>query len=430
MGLLQLNLQFQLLMQYMKRGIMNILLSVSGSIACYKSFDLVRLLIKNGHQVRVVLTNGALRFLKADLFKYLGCEEVYGPEDDFNLQKTEQMESSVLHVELAKWLDKLVIYPASANTISNLAFGRAEDLLSSIFLAKREDTQTIFFPAMNTQMYLHPITKENINLLKRLTNSGKTFICPPKEGELICKDKGVGKVRDIEEAAILIETLSFNEKKKSILITTGATIAPIDPVRYVTNPSSGKTGFALAKDYLSLGYKVKVIAGIYATKDLEKLNLNPDFDLERVTTTSDMLESVKRNLNNYDLYISSAAISDLEFSYEETKLKKSQLLGSIPFNKAPDVLKYVIENKPAHLKTVGFAAETELNEKTLNEKWERKPVDLLVGTSVHSGADGKKIKGFGVNECHYKIFKDGKVERDLTLLKSDLSKLILEELKW
>ena len=410
---------------------MNLLLAVSGSIACYKSFDLLRSLLKEGHCVRVVLTKGALNFLKPEMFTYLGAEKVYGPLDDFNLEKTDNMNSKVLHVELAKWLDKLVIYPASANTISNLAFGRCEDLLGGIFLAKKEHKPTIIFPAMNTLMYRHPITKENLDLLSRIDKTNDTFICPPISGELVCKENGEGKVQEVEVAKDLIETTIAKNQlvSKKILITTGATIAPIDPVRYVTNPSSGKTGYQLAKKYLALGFDVTVLAGQNALKELDHFVENPRYNLVRVRTTRDMLKEVEAQLKACDLYVSSAAISDLEFEASPEKLKKAKLANSLSFTQSPDVLKFVLENKSPSTKVVGFAAETLVDFQTLNEKWMRKKVDLLVGTKVHSGSDGSTQEGFNVDQCDYTFFKDGKITNELTMNKSFLPEKILEELQ-
>ncbi len=409
---------------------MKIVLGVTGSVACYKSFDLLRALVKSEHEVIVILTKGAENFLRPELFTYLGAKEVYLAKDDFTGNKIKDTDSHVLHVELAKWLDKLVIYPASANTIARLAMGLADDLLSSTFLAKRENTQTIIFPAMNTHMYEHPITKENIDLLERLAKSGKTNIIDPIAGELICKDNGKGKVQSIEVAKELIESINTPSENKKVLITTGATIAPIDPVRYVTNPSSGVTGFSLAKSYLSKGYEVHLIAGKNATSQIESLALHPYFSFERLTTTEDMFKAVKKKINDFDIYISAAAISDLSFEVEDSKLKKSKLNGSLSYHHAPDILKYVLDNKKSSLKVVGFAAETEPTHEALNEKWQRKKVDLLVGTKVHNGLSSNQSRqGFGNSRAEYSFFKNGQICWQKTLSKEELSDSILREIQ-
>lgn len=412
---------------------MKILLGVTGSIACYKSFDLARNLINKGFKVRVILTKGALNFIRPELFKYLGADEVYSYEDDFNLEKTSQSQSSVLHVELAKWADKIAIYPASANTISRMAMGQASDLLSSVYLAKREQTQTIIFPAMNTYMYTHPITMENMNLLQRLSKAGNTTIISPSSGKLICHDEGQGKLQPVEVATDLIETISHISETKKVLLTTGATIAPIDPVRYVTNPSSGLTGYELTKVYLELGMKVHVLAGKYATKDLENLKLHPNFSMIRLNTTEQMFEQVKNIISEFDIYISAAAISDINFKIASEKLKKKDLSGVLNFSNSPDILEYVVNKRFADkspLKIVGFAAETSPTHEVLSEKWNRKKVDLLVGTKVHSGnTENTEQQGFGNDCAEYSFFKNGNISYTGKLTKKELSKYILKELQ-
>lgn len=405
---------------------MKILLGVCGSIAAYKTLDLARGLIKKGHQVKVVLTAGAENFVKPNIYKYLGVDAVYLHQDDFVFPDKQSEKKGVLHIELAKWADHFLIYPASANTIANLAFGKADDLLTSIFVAKRENLITSIFPAMNTMMYTHPITQENFDLIKRIYKAKNIFIHPPASGLLACGDIGEGKAPAIDKVINCIEAINPNISKdtKKVLITTGATIAPIDPVRYVTNASSGKTGYEIAVEALKRGFKVKVVAGKYATSLLDDLLDLPGYELERVITTSDMKEAVARELDKTDIYISAAAISDLEFDMATGKMKKSEMSDSLPFKKAPDVLKFVIENRTTQ-KIVGFAAETALTQEVLSDKWNRKPVDLLVGTQVHSGlGDNKEQAGFNTDEAYYKFFSNGEIlfekQMDKSLLPAEI----------
>lgn len=406
---------------------MKILVGICGSIAAYKGFDLVRGLIKNGHTVRVVLTKGALEFVTPKVFTYLGAESVHTHHDDFIND-----EKGILHIELAKWMDHFCIFPASANTISRLAFGMADDLLTSVFLAKRENTVTSIYPAMNTFMWTHPITKENLNLLSRISLATNVFIHPPATGDLACGDQGEGKAPDIEKVINCIDAININinDKSKICLITTGATIAPMDPVRFVTNSSSGLTGFELAKESLRKGFRTIVVAGIHATSKLDSLLELPGYELYRVKTTRDMHDVVLRHFANCDYYISSAAVSDLEFPVSDSKIKKDQISNSLSFDLAPDILKSVIAIKKDHQKIVGFAAETNLDYETLAKKYKSKAVDLLIGTEVNNGlANTSEVKGFNNSFANYKFFKQEKIIKEQKLDKKDLPKNIFEELE-
>ncbi|CBW25510.1 putative coenzyme A biosynthesis bifunctional protein CoaBC [Halobacteriovorax marinus SJ] len=409
---------------------MRVLLGVCGSIAAYKTLDLARSLVKAGHEVKVVLTRGAQEFVVPNVYKYLGVSEVFYAGDDFNYPDKTPRSSNVLHIELAKWADKLVIAPLSANTLSTLSRGGANDLLSSIFLAIEQNKQILLFPAMNTNMLNHPFVKENFELVEKIKSLPQVFVATTKEGELACGDVGEGKLSDIEDIHELIETLDFNDNKKKIVITTGATISSVDPVRYLTNASSGKTGFEIAKELLKSGHYVKVIAGKNATGNLDRLSAHPRFSLERVVSTRDMLKSALESTIDADAYISAAAISDIEFIQGESKLKKNQLSNSLEINTAPDVLKNILESRNPKLKVIGFAAETNLSEEILLEKWNRKKVDLLVGTHVSSGLTQKTNTplGFGVDQAKYSLMKDGQIFFNGELTKKELSTMIAQEI--
>lgn len=409
---------------------MKIVVGICGSIAAYKTFDLVRGLVKNGHEVKVILTKGALEFVKPNVFNYLGAVEVFLPHDDFENKKP-----NVLHIEIAKWMDHFCIYPASANTLSRLAFGMADDLLSSVFLAKRDETITSVFPAMNTFMWTHPITKENIDLLSRITLARNVFIHPPSHGLLACGDVGEGKAPDVQKVINCVEAINPNIKPDApvCIITAGATIAPIDPVRFVSNSSSGLTGFELAKESLKKGLKTIVIAGIHATNKLDDLLDLPGYELIRVKTTKDMLAAVLTHFDKCSFYISSAAVSDLEFEVSESKLKKDSLMGSqanaLAYKLAPDILAEVLKLKSKNQKIIGFAAETNLDFQTLEKKWKSKPVDLLVGTLVNNGlTDNGELLGFNKSSASYKFFKNGKIVKEETMPKANLPAKIFTEL--
>jgi phosphopantothenoylcysteine decarboxylase/phosphopantothenate--cysteine ligase len=186
---------------------MNITLGVTGSISAYKSIELLRLLIKEDHEVKVVLTKGALKFVRPELFSYLGASDVFSPEDDFSFphKSTTALAGNVLHVELAKWSEKLVIAPLSANSLSNLINANAGDLLSSLFLAWEKQKPILVFPAMNTHMYHHPFVQKNLRQLGELEN---LFLGPTQVGELACGDTGEGKLLETDKIFQLIKSLN------------------------------------------------------------------------------------------------------------------------------------------------------------------------------------------------------------------------------
>ena len=399
---------------------MKILIGVTGSIACYKSYDIVRELSKKGHQIRVILTKGAENFIKPDLFKFLGAEEVYINQDDFNLKKTMQ---SVLHIDLKNWADLILIAPLSANKLSQFAQGLCSDLLTSVFLSGYEKKK-ILFPAMNTQMLENPITKNNIQTLSNLPN---TFIHPSFTGELICKEVGDGKLPPVDFILEFIEHFSFINKDSKILITTGATIAPLDPVRFVTNPSSGKTGYELAKSYLALGFSVTLVYGSRSELNIQNLSTNPNFKSFKVHTTEDMYQVVMNEFPYCDYFISSAAVSDIKFHKNSSKLKKDMTSPSLNFEWDKDILGACLEMK-TNQKIVSFAAETDNLSENFHKKWIKKPTHLLIGNQVHMEESEVEAQGFGVNENLYYFVKNGKIIDQKICSKKELAKEILERI--
>lgn len=393
---------------------MKILLGVTGSIAAYKSYDLCRELTKIGHEVKVVISHGAQQFIKAETFKYLGAKDVYHYSDDFNIEKYEDF--SVLHIELAKWADRFAIVPCSANKISQLSHGYAKDLMSSIFLAFTK--KVLIFPAMNTNMLNNQLIQDNMDRLGKLEN---VYIHGTQEGLLACGDKGEGKLEVID---IIKEIVLFYPEKninKSVLITTGSTIAPLDPVRFISNPSSGITGFELAKVYMSQGYEVNIIAGYNPTEKVTWLKKFPRVNYFNANTTVEMFEKVKDIIDNVDTYISAAAISDIELKPHNTKIKKDGSVINFPETKvAQDILKYVVENKKSQ-KVIGFSAETNDLESNMKAKIKKKPVDLLIGNLVSNGTQ-ESMRGFRANTNEYTFLK-----QDTVLKKASFSKLELAQ---
>lgn len=404
---------------------MKILLSICGSISAYKSLDLARGLINKGHQVKIILTKGALNFVVPEVFTYLGALDVYKDSDDFK-------HKNVLHVELARWCDTLVIAPLSANTLSRLARGEASDLLASVFLALEPEKTISVFPAMNTHMLNHPFTRENLKELKKLKTLHNVFISKTNTGALACNDIGEGKLPSVEEIIELIPTLKapfeINIRKK-IVITTGATIAPLDPVRYLTNSSSGITGFHLATAALKRGHEVVVVAGINATSKLDLLVKHPHYKLMRVATVNEMQTCVHAEIKNAHAYLSAAAISDIEFDATDEKIKKEKITDSIKVKKAKDILKSVIDSHIPHLKIVGFAAETNISDAILTKKFDSKPVDLLVGTKVNNGLTStKEVQGFNVDSATYRFMEKELITTEQTLTKNELADIIFQKI--
>ena len=400
---------------------MKILLAVTGSIASYKSFDVARQLVKNGHDVKVILTKGALEFIRPETFRYLGIEAVYLPTDDFKPGHLTN-KATVLHIDLVKWADKLVIAPASANTLARLSMGITNDLLTSVFLAMGKKP-ILLFPAMNTEMWSNSRTQEHRTNLEKMPHLG---IINPISGLLACGDIGAGKFPEVNSVVDLIE--SFDPtilKNKKVIITAGATASPLDPVRYITNPSSGKMGISVAKAFLAAGYDVTVLAGHQCTEEVNNLKGHPHFNLLKTPTTALMKEAAVKTFPSSDLYISTGAIADIEFDPASIKLKKEAMGSSLPFRQAADILKEILSLKKSQ-KVVSFAAETETTEEVFMEKMNRKPVDLMIGNKVANGLIGEpEIKGFQKSSGEYFFVEKDSITGPLPLSKFELGQKLV-----
>jgi phosphopantothenoylcysteine decarboxylase/phosphopantothenate--cysteine ligase len=403
---------------------MNIILGVCGSISAYKAHDISRLLIKAGHAVKIVLTRGASEFVSAKTCAWPGTLDVFSADDDFKRSTGKRIE----HIELARWADLLLISPLSANTLASLAHAQANDLLTCLFLALDKNKPVALFPAMNTKMLVHPLVQENIQRISQLPCH---YVHPGEIGELACGEFGEGKLPSPQSVVDFTLSLPQHspEQKKTYLITTGATISALDPVRYLTNGSTGITGFSIAQMVLARGHQAIVIAGKTATLQLDHLIPNQNFKLLHVLTTKEMAEAVKQNMQNFDIYVSAAAIADFEFDMTATdKIKKDSMSGLLKIKTAPDILAYVLDNKKPNQKVVGFAAETQLTTEMLEEKFLRKPVDMLVGTKVHTGlsTDDKNREGFGNPQAMYMIKRPGLPMLNASMSKQELSQLIVD----
>lgn len=390
-----------------------ILFGVSGSIAAYKTYDVVKDLVRRGHQVRVVLTKGAQEFVKAELYSYLGAEKVYVHSDDFSIHS-----KNVLHIELARWCDQWVLCPASANTLAKIAHGQCDDLLSSIFLSLK-NIPCLIFPAMNTSMLEHPFTKENVKKLSQLSH---VTLFEPKYGELACLEVGKGKLAPISALTNLIDSFSIKTKNsQKVLITTGATLSPLDPIRYLTNGSTGTMGKVIAQEFLKNGHEVHVIATVTSTSELEELIDHPQFSITRVVTADDMLKAVNQNFPDCNLFISTAAVNDLSFKTQKQKIKKAKIPKSLEVLSNPDILATMLKKKKKQQVVIGFGGENPCTEKLLAEKWQRKKVDLLIGNEIQTSNKQLQSKGYGHTTNEYWFVTNGKVLFKKTLEKEQLA---------
>lgn len=380
---------------------MKILIAATGSIAVYKIFDLARSLIKKNHQVVVVTSKGAEKFINTNTFSYLGIKH-FSFDQDFKNNK-----QGVLHIQLAKWADLFCCCPLSANSLAKLSLGFTDDLISSTFLSLPPSTPRLMFPAMNTQMLLNPITQKNIETLKLHT---KAYFFPTDQGKLACGDTGPGKLLNVDHIVDLIDSYPIieKEKPKSVLINTGATISPMDSIRYLTNGSTGLTGYYLASEFSKFGYEVHLIASKTSDKRIHHLADLPNCNVYYASTANDMYQLTKKLFKNADLFISSAAISDFEFSeIAESKIKKDKFTNQLEIKKSIDILFEMLKLKTKNQKIIGFAAESKLDLQILHRKWERKPVDLLISNLAHHGMFSKdQMQGFANEENQY-IIMDG-----------------------
>lgn len=353
----------------------NVLLGVSGGIAAYKTPDVVRKLIAKGANVRVVLTDSATHFVSA-----LSLQAVSGNKVSTHLLD-EDAEAGMGHIELARWADYFLVAPATANTIAKLTHGLADDLLTTLALAT---TAPIFIaPAMNQQMWAAQATTDNMQILR---NRGASVL-GPAAGEQACGDIGYGRMLEPQEIADAIAEYASSTtinvplfKNTRIMITAGPTREEIDPVRYISNHSSGKMGFAIAKAAQQLGATVTLISG--------PVNLATPCEVTRkdVVSAQDMLNAVHDSIALQDIFIACAAVADYKVDkVSEHKLKKQGDDVTLCLTQNPDILKSVtsLDNPPF---TLGFAAETQNVESYAKSKLEKKKLNMIAANDV-SNAD-------------------------------------------
>ena len=350
----------------------NILIGVSGGIACYKVCDVVSRLKKLNSDVDVIMTKSAVEFVSPLTFQTLSQNFVY--VDMFKEPKTFEVE----HISLAKKADIVLIAPATGNIIGKIASGIADDMLTTVIMATR--AKVIFAPAMNTNMYTNPIVQGNI---KKLSKMGYEFIKPGK-GRLACGDYGEGKMAEPE---IIVDYIlnSFHKddlKDKKIVITAGPTIEPLDPVRYMTNFSSGKMGYALAEEAKKRGGEVVLITG--------PVNLTPPYGVEiiKINTTIEMLNAVEKNFGDCDILIKAAAPLDYRpETVSKDKIKKNGESLQLKFVPNPDIAAHFGKFKRNQI-IVGFAAETNNVIEYAKGKLKKKNFDFIVVNDISKDGAG------------------------------------------
>jgi phosphopantothenoylcysteine decarboxylase/phosphopantothenate--cysteine ligase len=386
----------------------NIVLGVSGGIAAYKSIELLRLFVKEGAKVRVIMTKNAQAFVGALTFEALSgqavCSDLFEKGDD----------ASIRHISWAEQADIAVIAPATANIIGKLANGIADDALSTFMMAVT--CPIILCPSMNTHMFESNAVQRNLEILR----SDGYFIIDPESGSLACGTTGPGRLPEPHD--ILDRTVFYltpkDLKDKKILVTAGPTREPIDPVRFVSNPTSGRMGFAVAKAAEYRGAKVTLITG--PTNLLDPNNVA----VTRVNTAKEMALAVFDNMEHSDIIIKTAAVSDYRpKGLAEQKLKKDKDELVLSLERTQDILKEIGRNKKEQI-LVGFAAETEHLERHAEQKLTEKNLDIIVGNIV-----GQPDSGFGADTNKVTLFyKDGTKENLPKMTKDDVADLLLDRI--
>ena len=384
----------------------NILLGVTGGIAAYKAAEIIRLFKKLGADVRVVMTESAKEFITP-----LTLQAISGNEIHDSLLNTEA-EAAMGHIELAKWADIILIAPCTAETISKITHGRADDLMGALILASKAD---IFIaPAMNMNMWLDDSTQQNYKIL---SSRGISFI-GPAEGQQACGDIGPGRMVEPEN---IIELIRSSYKTgplsgKTITITAGPTREQIDPVRFISNNSSGKMGYSLADAAIEAGASVNLVSGPVS------LEADKSINLYKINSASEMMNVVMECMDSSDIFIGCAAVSDYKpADYSENKIKKDEMPHlEIELKKNEDILKNVATNFSSSY-VVGFAAETSNINNNAMQKLKSKNLDMIISNDVSD-----KSIGFNVDDnevtvitCDEKIFlkKDKKIRIAREILK-------------
>ena len=372
-----------------------ILLIIGGGISAYKSLDLIRLLLKKHSSIKVVLTKSGKKFVTSLSISSLSKNRVF--EEMFD----EKNKGKIDHISLSRWADLILVMPATANFMSKIARGSADDLASTIILASNKEIFLV--PAMNVRMWIHKATQKNLNAL---IEYGYKFI-GPTDGEMACGEYGKGKMSSPRQILSFLDKYFKNKdflkkKKVNAIVTTGPTKEYIDPVRYISNDSSGKQGYEIASELSRLGIKTTLISGP------TNLNYNNEIKVKKVTSGNEMLEAVKKRLPA-DIAVCAAAVSDFKpVLRKKNKIKKELKFDEIKIEKNLDILSFLGKSnrhKPKLL--VGFSAETDNLVKNSIKKMQDKFCDIMIANNVSK-------KEVGINSDLNEVIiidKNGKTEK-------------------
>lgn len=386
-----------------------VILGVSGSIAAYKIANLASMLVKLHCNVHVIMTKNATNFIHPITFETLTNNRCIVDTFDRNFQY------NVEHVALSKQADVVMIAPATANVIAKLAHGLADDMLTTTVLACT--CKKIVAPAMNTQMYHNPITQDNIETLKKYNFEVITPAC----GMLACRDVGEGK---LPEPEVLLEYIlreiacEKDMQGKRVLVTAGPTQEAVDPVRYITNHSTGKMGYAIANCAMLRGAKVTLVTG---PTNIKK---PPFVDVVEIKSAQDMFEAVTSRASEQDIIIKAAAVADYRpANVSDEKVKKSDGELSIELERTQDILKYLGENKKPSQFLCGFSMETQNMLENSRAKLEKKNLDMIVANNLKTAG-----AGFGTDtNVVTMITKDAEIELEI-MSKNDVANCILDQI--
>jgi len=393
-----------------------ILLVIGGGISAYKALDLVRLFIKNNVEVKTILTKSGKQFVTPLSITSLSNNKVF--EDIFDVNNEKEID----HISLSRWADIILILPTTANMMTKLSSGKAEDLATTVILASNKDV--VLVPAMNVRMWLHKATQNNS---KTLLDYGYKFI-GPINGEMACGEYGEGKMSSPRQIFSYLKEYFKNKdlvktKKISALVTTGPTREYIDPVRYISNESSGKQGYEIALALSKLGVNTTLVAGPTA------LNYSKDIKVKKISSGEEMMDAVQKLLP-VDIAICAAAVSDFKpKNKSKQKIKKQDKnFSSLDLEKNKDILEYLGKNNKLRPKMlVGFSAETENLIENSIKKLKHKHCDMIIANDV-----SKKETGFNVDFNKVSIIeKNGQIKNlpknKKSYLASKIAKTIIDK---
>ena len=390
-----------------------ILLIICGGIAAYKSLEIIRLLKKKDAQVKTILTKNANKFVTPLSVVSLSQEKVYS--DLFDHKNESEMD----HISLSRWSDLILIAPATANTISKIAFGTADDLASTVVLAS--DKKIFLAPAMNVRMWEHPSNKDNIH---KIRNIGYKII-GPEIGDMACGEYGEGKMTEPEAIISYIEK-DFkninNNKKFKALVTAGPTLEYIDPVRYIANKSSGKQGYAIAKSLKDNGFETTLISG---PTNLDQI---PGIETIRVNSAKEMLDATLKNLPA-DVAIFSAAVADYKVNKIETEKIKKQDNLNLTLEKNVDILGHISKHNSLRPKLViGFAAETSELEKNSQKKLLEKNCDWIIANDISNTNIGFNSEYNEVSIFYKNMKKEKILKVEKSVIADEIVKRVIKQI--